>query len=98
MLRLLVPLLALTAMPAQAAPNCNDRGPGLHIEFGFHIGSPYTAEEQEIFDKMHLRQNGVVARRTTRAANGCIQAWIPDGQGGTRIEYYDPRSFQLRLD
>lgn len=81
---------------AVAAPDCEDHGPGLHITFGFSVGSPYTDEEQEVFDKMHLRQSGVVARETKRTAGDCIEAWVPDGQGGFDTEYYDPRTFERK--
>lgn len=90
--------LALTAGPALAAPKCNEYGTGLHVEFGFRIGSPYTKEEQEVFDKMHLRQQGINARTVTRTDDGCLEAWVPDGQGGFDTQYYDPKSFQLKLD
>lgn len=86
-------LLALTAN-ALAAPDCEDLGPGLHISFGVRVGAPYTEEEQEIFDKMYLRQNGIIARETKRTARGCIEAWVPDGKGGFSTEYFDPRSFR----
>jgi hypothetical protein len=89
---------ALAVTPAQAVPDCNAYGPGLHVEFGFRIGSPYTREEQEIFDKMHLRQRGINARTVTRTDKGCLEAWVPDGAGGFNTEYYDPKSFQLQLD
>jgi hypothetical protein len=88
----------LSAGPAVAAPKCNEYGPGLHVEFGFRIGSPYTREEQEIFDKMHLRQQGINARTVTRTDDGCLEAWVPDGEGGFDTQYYDPKSFQLKLD
>ena len=90
--------LALSAAPVLAAPKCNDYGPGLHVEFGFSIGSPYTREEQEIFDKMHLRQNGINARTVKRTDDDCLEAWVPNGQGGFDTEYYDPRTFELKLD
>jgi hypothetical protein len=90
--------LGLSAGPALAAPDCNDYGPGLHVEFGFSIGAPYTDEEQEIFDKMHLRQNGINARTVSRTDEGCLEAWVPDGKGGFSTQYLDPRSFELQLD
>lgn len=90
--------LALAVGPALAAPRCDEYGPGLHVEFGFRIGSPYTSEEQEIFDKMHLRQHGIDARTVTRTDDGCLEAWVPDGEGGFDTRFYDPRSFQLKLD
>lgn len=91
---LLVAMLLAPAGGALAAPDCEDRGPGLHISLGVHIGEPYTADEQEIFDKMYLRQHGIIARTARRTANGCIEAWVPDGNGGFDTEYYDPRTFE----
>lgn len=91
---LLVVLLLPIGIAQAAQPDCEDYGPGVHVTFGFRVGSPYTEEEQAIFDKMHLRQNGIIARETKRTSKGCIEAWVPDGQGGFDTEYYDPRELE----
>ena len=96
-LLILALVAVLTSSPALAAPDCEDNRPGLHISFGFSIGR-FTDEEQATFDKMHLRQNGIIARDVKRTDKGCIAAWVPDGQGGFSTEYYNPRTFQLVLD
>jgi len=99
MLRALL-LAAMLLAPAGGAlaapPDCEDNGPGLHISLGVHIGEPYTADEQEIFDKMYLRQHGIIAREAKRTAKGCIEAWVPNGKGGFTTEYYDPRTFEQK--
>ena len=93
-------LAAMLIAPAggalAAAPDCEDRGPGVHFSLGVHIGEPYTADEQEVFDKMYLRQHGIIAREAKRTAKGCIEAWVPNGSGGFDTEYYDPRTFEQK--
>lgn len=94
-LALLLPMLLISTGSAFAAqPDCEDYGPGVHFSFRVQVGADYTEEEQAIFDKMHLRQNGIVARETRRTAKGCIEAWVPDGRGGFITEYYDPRDLE----
>lgn len=93
---ILLPLafLALCTGALAAQPDCEDYGPGIHFSFKVQVGADYTEEEQAIFDKMHLRQNGIIARDTRRTSKGCIEAWVPDGQGGYSTEYYDPRDLE----
>ena len=92
---LALPILLLPFGAAEAAqPDCEDYGPGVHFSFKVQVGEPYTEQEQAVFDKMHLRQNGIIARDTKRTAKGCIEAWVPDGQGGFDTEYYDPRDLE----
>ena len=93
-------LIAALSTPVMAAPKCDEDTfqPGVHFSFGVRIGSPYTREEQEIFDKMELRKQGVNARTVTRTSEGCLEAWVPDGNGHFHTEYYDPGTFELKLD
>ena len=93
----LVTLLALAA-PALARERCDLPEPGLHVTFGVGIGGDYTDEEQEIFDKMELRKRGINPRTTKRTDDGCIEAWVPDGQGGFDRQYFDEDTFELKLD
>lgn len=90
--------LVLAATPALARERCDLPEPGLHISFGVSVGGKYDAEEQEIFDKMALRKQGINARIARRTDDGCIEAWVPDGSGGFDTQYFDPDSFELKLD
>ncbi|HEY0920872.1 hypothetical protein [Devosia sp.] len=93
---ILLPLtfFALTTGALAAQPDCENYGPGVHFSFRMQVGADYTEEEQAIFDQMHLRQNGIIARDTRRTAKGCIEAWVPDGAGGFETRYYDPRNLE----
>ena len=91
-------MLAGVATPALAVPDCEDHSPGLHITFSVGVGGRYTDEEQEIFDKMHLRQNGIVAREVDRTDEECLKVFRKDEAGNFVEEYYDPKSFQLVLE
>lgn len=93
-------LLAAAATPAMARERCDTPGKeqGLKLQWNFQVGDRYTQEEQEIFDTMALRQQGVNPRMVTRTADGCLEAWVPDGQGGMQTMYFDADTFQLKLD
>ena len=88
----------LVATPTLARERCDvpDRTPGVHITWGFQIGADYTAEEQERFDKMELRQRGINARTARRTSDGCIEAWVPDGGGGLDTMYFDEDTLELK--
>jgi len=89
--------LALTA-PALAL-DCSDRpDSGVHFGFGggFHIGEPYTEEEQAVFDQMALRRQGIDATRVERW-NGCLRAWVKGEDGRQHQQFFDPSSYD-RLD
>lgn len=94
-------LLAATALatPALARERCDtiDRTPGVHITWGFQIGDDYTPQEQEIFDMMDLRRQGINARSARRTSDGCIEAWVPDGNGGHDTLYFQPETMDLKL-
>ena len=90
--------LLLIATPALARERCDVPKPGITITYGFGIGGKYDDDEQEIFDKMELRKRGVTARETKRTSDGCIEAWVPDGQGGFDTQYFDEGTFELKLD
>ncbi len=88
------------ATPALSRERCDgpERTPGVHVTWGFQIGSNYTADEQERFDKMDLRQKGINARTARRTSDGCIEAWVPDGSGGFDTMYFDEDTLELKLD
>jgi hypothetical protein len=97
-LLLLLSLLVL-ASPALARERCDlPESSGLHVKGGFHLGANYTDEEIEIFDMMALRQKGLKPRSAKRTEDGCIEAWVPDGQGGMETLTFDADTFQLKLD
>jgi hypothetical protein len=91
-------LFCLMAAPGLARERCDLPEPGLHITYGISIGGKYSAEEQEIFDKMELRKRGINARTAKRTDDGCIEAWVPDGSGGMDTQYFDADKFTLKLD
>lgn len=98
MKRVLILLAILITTPTLARERCDVPEPGLQFTFGFGIGGGYDDEEQEIFDKMELRKRGISARTAKRTDDGCIEAWIPDGQGGFDTQYFDEETFELKLD
>lgn len=89
----LVSLIALAlSSPAAAAPNCLGGGsPGVHVSMGVRVGGTYTPQEQEIFDKMRLRQAGIKADSVERSWLGCLKVDTFEG-GHWNTEYYDPRT------
>lgn len=98
MKRVLILLALISTTPAHARERCDTPKPGITITYGIGIGGKYDAEEQEIFDKMELRKRGITARTTRRTSDGCIEAWVPDGQGGFDTQYFDKDTFELKLD
>jgi hypothetical protein len=96
MMRLVLAAAAFAAFatPALAYPNCLDNdGPGLKIKIGVSVGGAYTREEQEIFDKMELRQHGIDADTVERTHLGCMKITRFEG-GSWTTEYYDPETFE----
>jgi hypothetical protein len=94
-LGVLAALLA-SASPAVAEPNCLGGGePGIHVSIGIGIGE-YTESEQAQFDKMHLRQQGIVADSVERTSLGCIKVISRDGNADWTTDYYDPDTFERK--
>lgn len=85
-------LLAAVASPAAAASASNclaPVSPGLqiHVEIGF--GPERSKKDQEVFDKMRLRQAGVDADSVERTWLGCLKVQrFENGRWVT--EYYHP--------
>lgn len=100
MLRLSAALLFLSflaASPAFARARCDAMEPGIrfHVEIG--VGE-YDIETQERLDLMLLKKAGIVARTARRTTDGCIEAWIPNGDGHFRTEYYSPSQLDRMID
>lgn len=83
-------VLAVSALPATARERCDaPNGPGAHFRVTISFGHR-DMETQEQIDKMMLAQQGVKTRSVRRTGDGCLEAWIPNGDGSFRNEYYDP--------
>lgn len=95
----LVPFaLLLLAGPALAADLCNAPAEsGIHFKVTISHGKR-TLETQQQLDLMTLRQHGINARTVTRNGDGCLEAWIPDGKGGFRTEYYHPDTLERKFN
>jgi len=92
----LVPALGLAlilAAPAAAAPFCTGDRPGVQSAMGLTFGGPYTAEEQNSFDEMRLRQMGVDVASVERW-NGCIRAFVRKPGGGQEMQFFEPGSYR----
>lgn len=92
----LLPALGLAlvlAGPAAAAPFCTGDSPGVQSALGLTFGGPYTAEEQNSFDEMHLRQMGVDVVSVERW-NGCIRAFVRKPEGGQEMRFFEPGSYR----
>ena len=91
-------LIAIVSTAAEARQRCQALGetdkPRIDIKLGIRIGPVYTREEQEVFDKMALRQEGINARRATRTSDGCIEAFVSDGSGGFDTLYFRPGTLE----
>ena len=86
--------LALTlvaTMPAHAL-FCSATRSGLVVQFGVHLGEPYTESERNEFDLMVLRQRGVDAASVERW-NGCIRAFVRTGTG-EQMQFFDPDTYE----
>jgi hypothetical protein len=84
-------VLALAALSAPAAaasyPNCVGGSPGIEINLG--VGSHRTKAEQEVFDKMELRQAGIDADTVERTWLECFKVTRFEN-GRWVVEYYHP--------
>jgi hypothetical protein len=97
-LPLMLAALAMLASPAAARERCDlPDGPGLHVKFSISYGKR-DRQMQEMIDMIELRKRGIEARTVTRTADGCLEVWAPDGQGGWATDYYDADTFELKLD
>lgn len=81
--------IALCATPTLARERCDLPGEGFHFKVTVGFGER-SYETQQDFDKMALRKAGVNPRSVTRTGDGCIEAFIANGDGTFRTEYYDP--------
>lgn len=81
---------ALCATPALARERCDVPSEGVHIKVTVGFGHR-DYETQQQFDAMALRKVGVNPRSVTRTGDGCIEAFIANGDGTFRTEYFDPR-------
>ena len=81
---------ATAASPALADPNCLGGGAaGVHVSIGVGIGE-YTEQEQAMFDRMRLRQEGIDADTVERTWLGCLKVTSRDASGSWTTDYYDP--------
>ena len=97
MIRASLAVLALAAATgaAQATPIClMSGGPGLRIEFGVSVGSPFTEAEQNEFLVMEARRRGIDAETAERTSLECIKV-TRLVQGSWVTEYYDPYTWEL---
>lgn len=85
-------LTLLTMVPVEAAPLCVGTNQGLQFEFGLEWGK-LSVEERNRLDLMELRRRGVDASGVDRW-NGCIRAYVRLPGGGSRMEFYDPDTYQ----
>lgn len=87
--------LVLSSLPVLARERCDLPGEdGFHFKVVVGIGERSYDTQQE-FDMMALRKAGVYARSTQRTSDGCIEAWMPNGDGTFRNEYYNPADLGL---
>lgn len=95
---LLAAAFATLATPALANPNClgGSGGSGVTIKFGASVGGRYTEQEQEVFDKMHLRQRGIRADWVERTSSGCLKVIRRNELNHWVMEYYDPDTFEQK--
>lgn len=88
-------LAGLGTTPTLARERCDLPGEdGFHFKVVVGFGER-SYETQQQFDMMALRKAGVYARSSQRTSDGCIEAWIPNGDGTFRNEYYDPSTLGL---
>ncbi len=99
-LPLVAGLLALTVLPAEAGPRPRCDVPtqdGVHVKFHLSYGER-DYETQQLFDMMELRKQGINPRSVRRTGDGCIEAFVPNGDGTFNNEYYTPDTFELVFD
>lgn len=84
-------VVGLTSTPAFAL-FCADDGPSVGIDNEFSLGGHFRITDsdfQKDFDIARLREVGVYARSVERW-NGCIRAYVDNGNGGETMRFYDP--------
>ena len=83
-------VIAVSAVPVAARERCDaPNSPGANFRVTISFGHR-DAETDEQINKMLLAQQGVKARSVRRTSDGCLEAWIANGDGSFRNEYYDP--------
>jgi hypothetical protein len=88
-------VVGLTSTPAFAL-FCSDEGPSAGVDFDFSVGTGFFTSESDLqkdFDIARLRDIGVYANSVERW-NGCIRAFVDNGNGGQTMEFYDPATLR----
>ncbi|KKB86003.1 hypothetical protein VW29_04510 [Devosia limi DSM 17137] len=99
MLRHTVPvlvLLAASSVPALAAPFCVDNRTSVSITMGFGDDKfDRNADERALneADLRTLQRMGVDATSVERW-NGCIRAFVRNGDGSQSMAYFDPNTMR----
>lgn len=93
MMRLMMSLvLAMTALPALAAPMCYaPRGGGPTIQFSIEIGKLSETDRAAFYQQL-LRARGVEAS-DTRFWQGCIQTFVTEN-GHFTMRFFDPYTLE----
>lgn len=86
-----VAIVAAMSSPAWALI-CDGGTTGSGISGKWSMGG-MRQEDQNNFDLMRLRQEGVDATSVERW-NGCIRAFVRKPEGGETMQYFDPRNFR----
>lgn len=86
-----VVLVATMSSPAWALI-CDGGTTGANISGKWSFGG-MRQEDQNNFDLMRLRQEGVDATSVERW-NGCIRAFVRKPGGGETMQYFDPHNFR----
>jgi hypothetical protein len=92
----LLVLMPAVSSPALARIRCDAIKPGLSFKVTLGKGD-YDINTQESLDLMILKQAGITARTARRTFDGCIEAWIPNGDGHFRTEYFDPDDLRRKV-
>jgi hypothetical protein len=82
--------------PALARIRCDTIKPGFSLKVTVGKGD-YDINTQESLDLLILKQAGIIARSARRTFDGCIEAWIPNGDGHFRTEYFDPDELRRKV-
>ncbi|MET3900592.1 hypothetical protein ABIB57_004558 [Devosia sp. UYZn731] len=88
-------VVGMTSTPAFAL-FCTDEGPSAGIDYEFNSGGGFRIDDsdfQKDFDISRLRDIGVYAKSVERW-NGCIRAFVDNGNGGQTMEFYDPATLR----
>lgn len=88
-------LLAVTSVPALAAPFCVDNRTSVSITMGFGDKFDRNAEERSLNDSdlRTLQRMGVDATSVERW-NGCIRAFVRNADGSQSMAYFDPNTMK----